>query len=69
MTATARQATARIITDTADLLDLALTAGFDDCDLCGLPAADLYDRLDDDGREVGACEHCTDTHGLGHAAD
>lgn len=72
MKTTARQATAQIATDTADLMDL-VTAGlfdnFDNCELCELPSADLYTRLTEDGDEVRACETCVHEHHLGYCAD
>lgn len=67
MTITARKATAQIATDTADLLDLVIIGlyedEFDTCELCEMPAAELYTRTDvRDGSEISACEHCAD-HG------
>jgi hypothetical protein len=74
MKTTARQATAQIATDTANLTDLVTAGLFDDFDncempMCGLPAAYLYTRLTEDGDEVRACETCVDTHHLAYAAD
>lgn len=72
MTTTARQATAQIATDTADLLDLVIAGlfeDFDNCEMCGHPAAYLFARLTEDGNEINACEACVDEYHLGHIAD
>jgi len=63
MTTTARQATAQIATDSADLLDLVILGiTFEVCELCGLDAAELFNRIDNrDGADVLVCEHCADT--------
>lgn len=60
MTTTARKATRRIITDTAAISALVLLGTeFDTCELCELPAAELYIRTDNrDGAEIAVCEHC-----------
>lgn len=64
MITTARQATAQIATDTADLLDLViagLAEDFTACDLCELPAAELFSRIDNrDDSDVLVCEFCAD---------
>jgi hypothetical protein len=66
MTITARKATARIATDSADLLDLITFGTLDDefetCELGDHFAAELYTRTDNrDGSEILVCEHCADT--------
>jgi len=72
MTVTARTATRHIATVTAGLVASVLAAlaeEFDDCQVCGEPAAYLYERIAEDGDEVRACETCVDRHHLGHVAD
>jgi hypothetical protein len=73
MTTTARQATRRIITDTtaiSALVLLGLEFDFADCEICTLPAAELFERIDNrDGAEISVCEHCADTADVSHIAD
>jgi hypothetical protein len=72
MTTTARATTRHIATVTAALTASVLAAlaeDFDDCELCSLPSADLYNRLTEDGDEVRACETCVHEHHLGYVAD
>ncbi len=68
MTTTARQATRRIITDTAAISALVLLGlEFDTCPICNHPAAELLARIDNrDGTEI---EHCADTADVSHIAD
>ena len=63
MTTTARTATRRIVADTDVLAVLViLGAEFDTCELCQLPAAELFTRIDNrDGAEIECCEYCADT--------
>jgi hypothetical protein len=63
MTTTARKATRRIITDTAAISALVLLGlEFDTCEICTLPAAELFERIDNrDGAECECCEWCADT--------
>jgi hypothetical protein len=71
MTTTARQATRRIITDTAAISALVLLGlEFGTCQICTLAAAELFERIDNrDGAEIQACEHCADTADVSHIAD
>lgn len=71
MTTTARKATARIITDTAALFELViLGADLDTCELCELPAAELFTRIDNrDGAEIECCEWCADHADVSPIAD
>lgn len=72
MTTTARTATRRIVTVTAALVASVLTAlaeEFDDCQLCGQPSADLFNRLTEDRDQVRACETCVDRYRLAYVAD
>jgi hypothetical protein len=71
MTTTARQATRRIITDTDVLAALViLGAEFETCELCTLPAAELFARTDNrDGAEIECCEHCANTADVSPIAD
>jgi len=72
MTTTARTATRHIATVTAALTASVLAAlaeEFDNCQVCGEPAAYLYTRLDEDGDEIEVCETCVDTYRLAYAAD
>ncbi len=71
MTTTARQATRRIITDTDALAALViLGTEFDNCEICTLPAAELFARTDNrDGSEVECCESCANTADVSHIAD
>ena len=65
MTTTARTMTRRIATDTTAIAELIINGVLDelpDCDLCTLPTAELFARIDNrDGSEVQVCEHCADT--------
>jgi hypothetical protein len=71
MTTTARQATRRIITDTQAITALVLLGlEFDLCQICELPAAELFPRIDNrDDAEIACCEHCADTADVSHIAD
>ena len=71
MTTTARQATRRIITDTRAISALVLLGlEFDSCDICTLPAAELFARIDDrDGAPVACCEWCADHADVSPIAD
>lgn len=72
MTTTARTATRHIVTVTAALVASVLAAlaeGFDDCEMCTQPAAELFDRLTEDGDQVRACETCVNRHRLGYVAE
>lgn len=71
MTTTARQATARIITNTAALFELViLGTEFLTCALCPLPAAELFTRIDNrDGAEIKCCEWCADHADVSPIAD
>lgn len=69
MTTTARAAIRHIVKVTAALAASVLAALFDACQLCGQPAAYLFERLTEDYEPVRACETCVDTHHLGYAAD
>ena len=70
MTTTARKATAAVTATVAllDLVILGIELDFDDCNVCGHPAAELFDRMTEDGDEVRACETCVDTLRLGYVA-
>lgn len=71
MTTTARQATARIITETAAISALVLLGlEFDSCEICTQAAAELFPRIDNrDGAEIECCEHCADHADVSHIAD
>lgn len=62
MTTTARTATRRIAFDTAALFELVILGlEFENCGLCGHPAAELFHRTDNrDGAPVECCEWCAD---------
>jgi len=65
MTTTARTATSQIATGTAALAELVIAGLFEDfdtCEICQLPVAELFTRIDNrDGAEIECCEHCADT--------
>ena len=71
MTTTARQATRRISTDTQALAALVLLGlEFDACEICTLPAAELYARIDNrDDAKVLVCEHCAELADVSPIAD
>jgi hypothetical protein len=68
MTTIARQATRTIAISTTFLGELVIS-GFSFCELCGNAAHYLFERTDEDGDEVFACERCVNEHHLGYCAD
>lgn len=68
MTTTARQATRTIAIRTTHLGDLVIS-GFNNCEMCGHAAHYLFERADEDGDTVFACERCVDQYRLGYVAD
>jgi hypothetical protein len=62
MTTTARTLTSQIATDSLLIADLVILGlEFLACDLCPLPAAELFSRIDNrDDSDVLVCEHCAD---------
>lgn len=74
MTSTARQQTRRGTGGTQDITAtwtaITTTAGFDTCELCGLDASELYDRVTNaDGDDVRICEHCADHADVRYGSD
>lgn len=68
MTTIARQATRTIAISTTFLGELVIS-GFNHCEICGHAAHCLFERTDEDGDAVYACERCVDMHHLGYVAE
>ena len=68
MTTTTRQATRTIAFNTTFLGELVIS-GFSNCELCGHAAHYLFERADEDGDTVFACERCVDKYNLGFCAE
>lgn len=71
MTTTARTATRQIATTTAALFELVILGiEFDTCEICEMPAAELFPRIDNrDGAEVECCEDCAINGDVSWTAD
>lgn len=68
MTTTTRRATRAIAFSTTFLGELVIS-GFSNCELCGHAAHYLFERADEDGDTVFACEQCVNEHHLGYVAE
>lgn len=68
MATIARKTIRTIAIHTTSLGDLVIS-GFNFCELCSHAAHYLFERADEDGDTVFACERCVDEYNLGYCAD